>query len=161
MNYDDQVEDLLQTNCYVIDFLPERVPENSPGQFPEIERYFLQRRLAELYRKFAEILMKLNAYYDFTVSFHRYEKEDSAVEWRRNPSPEQLAAWIADCGSGHGFINILTEDGTPGNAEARRSLLQLDSCDTHMTIYNPDEKLLRLAGKLAAAEGMYLWEGTK
>ena len=183
MNYDDQVEDLLQTNCYVIDFLPERVPENSPGQFPEIERYYLQHRLPELYRKFAEILLKLNAYYDFMVCFHRYEKENAqgniagkrdekaaadagectaeepAEVWTRNPAPEQFAAWISDCGSGQGFINILTEDDLSENAGECRSLLQLDSSDTHMTIYNPDEKLLRLAGKLAAAEGMHLWEG--
>ena len=27
------IEQLLNTPCHIIDFLPQQVPENSPGQF--------------------------------------------------------------------------------------------------------------------------------
>jgi len=30
--------------------------------------------------------------------------------------------------------------------------------DTHMTIFNPDDKLLMLVRELAAGEGMFVWK---
>ena len=35
-------EELLQCPYWIIDILPSQVPENSPGQYFTVEKYFLQ-----------------------------------------------------------------------------------------------------------------------
>jgi hypothetical protein len=36
------IEELLQCPYWIIDILPSQVPENSPGQYFTVEKYFLQ-----------------------------------------------------------------------------------------------------------------------
>ena len=61
------VERLLEKDCYVIDFLPVRVPVNSDGRFFAVEEYYLETRGRELRRSFSEILLKLYCFYDFII----------------------------------------------------------------------------------------------
>ena len=35
------VDRLLETPCYMIDFLPQQVPKNCAGQYFKVENYFL------------------------------------------------------------------------------------------------------------------------
>ena len=39
-----------------------------------------------------------------------------------------------------------------------KTLITLNRDDTGMTVYNPPEKLLRRLEKLAAAEGLFVWQ---
>ena len=62
------IEDLLNTPYWVVDLLPEQVPAGSPGQYFEIERYYLEKkRLRKLHRRFLDILLKLNCFFDIEV----------------------------------------------------------------------------------------------
>lgn len=128
------LEELLQTPYWIIDILPERVPKDSPGQYFAIEKYFLrEERLAEIKQKHVNLLLKLNCFCDISL-----DKETSV-----NPPPEQIAdAVIQRC------TYIKT-----GN-----SMLLSEPDDTHMTLFNPDEKLLSLIKTLAAAEGLFVWQ---
>ena len=36
------INELLETQCYIIDLLPEQVPADSKGQFFKVEGYFLK-----------------------------------------------------------------------------------------------------------------------
>lgn len=64
------IETLLNKPYWVIDILPEQVPEDSAGRYFAIERYFLQQPgITDIHNRFTAILLKLNCYSDFLVCF--------------------------------------------------------------------------------------------
>ncbi len=64
------IDELLQTPYWIVDILPEQVPENADGQYFSVERYFLRpARRRALRRRYAELLLRLNCYEDMAVSF--------------------------------------------------------------------------------------------
>jgi len=128
------IEELMKKPCWIIDILPERVPENSPGQFFRIEGWFLKD--PALRKKQADFLLRLNCYYDLTVVDDEQEI--------KNPKPEELCARI-----GQEYLNILIGEG----------LITVDCTDSYMTLYSADEKLLELAQRLATAGGLFVWKG--
>ena len=82
-------EMLLNKPYRVIDILPEQVPEDGAGRYFAVEKVYLQPdRIAELHRRFADLLLKLYCYSDFRVCF---ADGDRQVD---NPAPELLASWI-------------------------------------------------------------------
>ena len=83
----DFIESLLEKPYWLIDVLPKQVPAGSAGQYFNVERYFLSR-LNEFSRKFARVLIRLNWYYDLTVS-------TDGESWILNGSPEDLARQCA------------------------------------------------------------------
>ena len=129
-----EIDKMLTQPCWIIDILPERVPGNGPGQFFAVEKVFLHD--PDLRRKKTHLLLKLNCYYDLTLVRDQEEI--------KNPGPEKLADLI---GKEYLFIMI-------GNA-----LITADNTDTYMTLFGPDEKMLELVRKLAAAEGLFVWKG--
>ena len=129
-----EIDELLTKPCWIIDILPEQVPGNGPGQFFAIEKAFLHD--PDLRRKQADLLLKLNCYYDLMLV--RDEEEI------RNPAPEKLAELI-----GREYLIILIGD----------ALISADNTNTYMALFGPDEKLLELIRKLAAAEGLFVWKG--
>ena len=136
------IETLLNKPYWVVDFLPEQVPDGSAGQFFAVEEYFLREpALSGLRRRFTDILLKLNCYYDFQVCAADSE------EFVRNPAPEALAARILDAQENL-CILLPRED----------ALITLDRDDTCMTVYNPSETLLNRLRLLASAEGLFLWQ---
>ena len=140
--YDNIVERLLEKPCWVIDLLPMRVPQDSAGQFFDVERYFLEEpQHGRLCRRFADVLMKLNCYHDLLVNHDN--------EWVRNPAPEELVTWLtASLQNGH--MCVLINDGD--------ALITASGGDIHLSLYNPSEQLLQLVAQLAAAEGLFLWK---
>ena len=125
---------------WVIDFLPEQVPENGPGQFFAVEKYFLQpARLGELRRRFAEILLKLSCYYEIRVCSPEGEQEEI------DPDPEALSARIH-----------AAEEDLLITFPAEGSLITLNRDDLYMTVYRPSEALLERVKALALSEGLFL-----
>jgi hypothetical protein len=141
--YDGLVSELAEGPYWIVDILPEQVPGGAAGQYFAVERYFLRpERIESLRRRYAELLLRLNCYDDMAVSF------DYGESWEENPEPEafaERAAALAD----NGFLRVLFP--------ARRVMLELDSCDTYMTVYDPERALPDRLGRLAAAEGFFLW----
>ena len=129
------IDELLAKPCWIVDILPERVPDKSPGQYFAVEKYWL--RDPSLRRKQGNIIMKLNCYYDLTLATENEEI--------RNPPP---AVWLER--PGREYLNILVEE---------HALITADQADTYMTVFTEDEKLLEMIRKLAAAEGLFLWKG--
>ena len=133
---------LLEKPCWVIDFLPEQVSAHSAGQFFAVERFYLREpRYAALRRSFADILLKLNCYYDLEVG----APEEGQPE--RNPAPERLFSRVTE--NQKDLCVLLPEVS---------ALITLNRDDTHMTVYNPPARLLKRLGELAAAEGLFLWQ---
>ena len=129
----ERIEELLQKPFWIIDILPEQVKNERPGQYFEVEKFFLKDK--DLRRKQLNFILKLNCYYDIRVWI-----DSEPVE---NPSPNKLKELI-----GKVHLNVEIED----------ALIMIDDADTHMTIFNAEGRLLEMVKQLVMAEGMFMWE---
>lgn len=128
-----RIDELLQMPCWIIDILPMQVPKDSRGQYFSVEKYYLEKdRLVEIRQKHINIILKLNCYRDIAVY------EEPTV----NPAPEKLAEEMKKRSL---FIKI--DD----------AVILSEPDDTHMSVFNPDEKMLELIRQIAAGEGMFVW----
>lgn len=132
------MEELLQKPYWVIDFLPRQVPAKSGGQFFAVEEYYLR---SPLRRRFAEVLLKLNCYYEALVC------EPETEKWQVNPPPERLFAWIAE-----------NEKDLCVLLPAEDTLITVNRDDLYMTVYGPSRDVLELLRPLSAAAGLFLWQ---
>ncbi len=141
--FDDLASQLLEGPYWIVDILPEQVPANASGQYFSVERYYLHTdRIRALRRSFAEILLRMNCYFDMAVSF------DSCETWELNPDPEIFASRLERL-SGNSFLRAVFE--------AQRVMIDMEHDDTYMTVYDPDSRLLDKLHALAVAEGLFLW----
>ena len=132
------MEELLQKPYWVVDFLPRQVPAKSGGQFFAVEEYYLR---SPLRRRFAEVLLKLNCYYEARVC------EPETEKWQVNPPPERLFAWIAE-----------NEKDLCVLLPAEDTLITVNRDDLYMTVYGPSRDVLELLRPLSAAAGLFLWQ---
>ena len=66
--WEDRIEPYFERPYWVVDILPVQVPAYSPGQYFAVEEYFLREpRLSALRRKYLELLLKLNCYFDMEI----------------------------------------------------------------------------------------------
>ena len=128
------VDELLQCPYWIIDILPSQVPAGSPGQYFEVEKYFLQStRLEEIKEKHIDLILKLNCYRDVAII------DETAV----NPSPEHIADEMKKR-----YVYIMTGE----------SMILSEPDDTHLTVFNPDPQLLELIRQIASGEGLFVWQ---
>ena len=128
------VEELLQCPYWIIDILPSQVPEDSPGQYFAVEKYFLQgNRIEEIKQKHIDLILKLNCYRDISI-------DDETVI---NPLPKCIAAEMKTR-----YLYILTGE----------SMILSEPDDTHLTVFNPDPQLLELIRQIASGEGLFVWK---
>ena len=137
------IEEYLERSYWVIDILPKQVPADGKGQYFRIEKYFLEHpQIDNIYRKFTNILLKLNCYEDIDVS-HDLD------EWITNPAPHELeAALLGSLADKQMFYIIL---------KSADVLITVSGDNTYMTVYNPTEEVLELIGSLAGSEGLFVW----
>ncbi len=141
--YEDLMGALLEGPYWIVDLLPEQVSADAAGQYFAVERYFLQRsRIVPLRRQYAEILLRLNCYFDMAVSF------DSCMSWETNPDPEAFANRVAGL-SGKEFLRAVFA--------GQNAMIDYDHNDTYLTVYDPGAALLDKIRVLAAAEGLFVW----
>ena len=141
--YDEMMGNLLDGPYWIVDILPEQVPANASGQYFAVERYFLQpERITSVRRKYAELLLQLNCYYDMTVSF------DSCASWKTNPDPEEFAERVVKL-SGNDFLRAVFAE--------QNAMIDYDHNDTCMTVYDPNSSLLDTIEALATAKGFFVW----
>ena len=50
------IDELLEKPCWIVDILPEQVPEDSPGQYFPVEKFYL--RDSSLRRKQLNMILK-------------------------------------------------------------------------------------------------------
>lgn len=135
------IEELLDSPYWVIDLLPMQVPAEGGGRYFAVESHFLTGdKGLELRRRFADVLLKLNCYYDFMVY------RDGSKKGKLNPAPAKLEQWVL---KDKGTINIVLED--------EDALIAVQESSTCMTVYNANHKLLALIHQIAAGNGLYVW----
>lgn len=149
-NYDAVISRMLEGPFWIIDLFPDQVPASARGQYSAVERYFRKPdRLTSLYRKYAELLLKLNCYCDMVISLDLCE----ALEI--NPDPEAFVQSVSALAGPDGdrsgrFLRALFP--------AEKVMIDLDPGDTYVTVYDPKEKLLGKIRMLAAADGLFVWQ---
>ena len=134
---------------WIIDILPRRVPIDSPGQYFHIDDYLIRpERMTLLADRFANLLLKLNCYYDIRFSF------DGEEYGEVNPEPATYVGWISECLTGEtyegSYLQIAIEPGV--------AILSLSRDDTYMVLRNPSDDLLSLVRDLASSEGLFVWK---
>ena len=128
----EKIENLLESPYVIIDILPEQVPADSGGQYFAVEEYFLQDSLRSVIKqKHANVILKLNCY------------EDIFIEGEMNPTPKSIVKAIK---ARH--IDVILDN----------TLITSEPDDTYMTVYNATEELMDLIKKIAASEGLFVWE---
>ena len=141
--FDEMMGELLEGPYLIVDILPEQVSANAGGQYFAVERYYLQpERIQTLRRRYAEILLRLNCYYDMAVSF------DSCASWETNPDPEAFAERLIGL-SGNDFLRAVFAE--------QKAMVDCEPGETWLTVYDPDAALQPLLTALAAAEGFFVW----
>ena len=134
------IEQLLEKEYIIVDFLPKQVLAENNGRFFDVELLFLQeQRASELRRKFSDIILKLYCYYWIEV----YNL--STDEMISSPEPALLDDWIY---SNRYEIQIFIEE----------SMIVIAKDDTHITVYNPSDSMTELISVLAKAEGLFVWK---
>ncbi len=144
---DSRIELLLTKPAYVIDPLPERVPEGSGGQYFAIDTYWYDGKTGKkIYRKFRSIILKLYCYYDINVT--------DGEEIHHDPQPEFLENMIRRLQKEkRGHLWFLLDDGA--------AMITLDAADLNMTVYGPDGRMQNILRQLALAEGLFFWESPR
>ena len=80
------IDKLLETPCYIMDFLPKQVPMNCGGQFFEVETYLLNHYdCCGLRDRFVGVVLKAMCYYPVSVQWGK---------WIEQPTPEQVTKII-------------------------------------------------------------------
>ena len=129
---DEKIDTLLQSPYWVIDILPEQVPKNSPGQYFDIENYFLEgERFSEIKQKHINVILKLNCYRKISI----------AGENTFNPAPQYISDEMRKR-----YLYIMLDE----------AMILSEPDDTHLTVFNPDDKLLGLIKAIAAGEGLFV-----
>ena len=135
-----RIDRLLETECYIIDFLPKQVPADCEGQFFKVEDYRLNN--CERYKlkdRFTSIILKIMCYYPMSVHWHK---------WIEQPTPKQIAEIIDTIMKKHsGDISVLFIN--------KDALLQFGGDCLNISIFNPDEEMKVLFEQIAASEGMF------
>ena len=129
------IDELLQTPYWIIDILPKQVPKDSPGQYFNVIKYYLEeKQLSLIKQKHINLILKLNCYKDISIN-----EEDEI-----NPPVDKIVRQMR-----HRYLYIMIDD----------SMILSEPDDTHMTLFNPDEQLLKLVKEIAEKEGLFVWEG--
>ena len=126
------IEELLEKPFWIIDILPKRVPKDSPGHYFTIENFFLKEQLSEIKKKHINVVLKLNCYMDITI------------DDEKNPAPEKIKNIMLDR-----YIYIMFGD----------AMILSEPDDTHLTVFNPDDKTLELIKEISSSEGLFVWNG--
>ena len=130
----DRIEELLDKPYWIIDILPKRVPENSPGQYFAVEAYYLKKKKKKIRKQKISLILKLNCYYDLIL------------ENEVNPSPSMIGEYIKK----RHAVFLLND-----------AMIVSEPDETYLTVYQPDEPLLELLRMLVYGEGLFLWKGAE
>ena len=124
-------DEIMDKPYWIIDILPGRVPENSPGQYFRIEKYWMENQMAEIRQKKFSLILKLNCYMQISI--------DGEI----NPSPEKIRNRIKETG-----VSVRIGD----------AMIVSEKDDIYMTLFNPDKPLLAMIRKIASGEGLFVWK---
>ena len=140
------VDDLLERPYVIVDFIPQQVPEDSDGQYFNLED-FLLRRPSYFGTKFFDLLLKLNCYYSL-------ESSADGELWTFNPEPSALERSVHAC-----LARGTVETSMLYVCFLNRTVLVVLERDcSSLTVYNPTPEFVEMLRVLAASVGLFVWQ---
>ena len=137
------IEEQLEKPYWVIDILPKQVPVSAKGQYFKVEEYYLEHpQIDVIYKKFINILLKLNCYEEMDFS-------SNGETWATNPSPQDIEAMVMKCLASKEMLYVILK--------LSNTMITIAGDDTYMTVYGPTNDVLKLLGSLATSEGLFVW----
>lgn len=136
----ETVDELLEKECYIIDWLPETVSKNAAAQFLDVEYYLLNsKRHSILKDKFINIILKMMCYYHISILWNGW------IDW---PKPEMIENAISEITINHsGTLDCLFPE--------EHTLLVFNWDCLNLSVYNPSETMQRLFEQIAFSEGLF------
>lgn len=136
----ETVDELLEKECYIIDWLPETVSKNAAAQFLDVEYYLLNsKRHSILKDKFISIILKMMCYYHISILWNGW------IDW---PKPEMIENAISEIMINHsGTLDCLFPE--------EHALLVFNWDCLNLSVYNPSETMQRLFEQIAFSEGLF------
>lgn len=138
-----RLEELLQTPCYFIDFLPQPIPPAALSQFRTIQHHLLNgEKRQEIKNRIVNILLKLLCFFPACVLWDG---------WKEQPNPqliEQAVDTVMENHSGSLYLLFWQEE----------SLLVFEWDALSLSLYHPSQQLLNLAQTIARSEGFFLYQ---
>ncbi len=141
MSKTDIIDRLLETDGYIIDFLPMAVQRDGAGQFFEVEEYLLgSEKYVSIKERFVSVILKLMCYYHTAVLQEK---------WIDRPSPGLMENLICQMSENtfSGTLNILFPE--------EDMLLVFDRDCLNLSVYNPPQKVQPVMEKIAFSEGLF------
>lgn len=144
----DNINELLEKTCYIIDFLPQTVSKTSSGQFFEVEYYLLNSdKYQDVKNRFVNIILKAMCYYHVSILW------GGLIDC---PKPEIIEQAIVEIMNNHsGTLNVLFPE--------ENALLVFDWDCLNLSVYNPTDGMKTLMEQIASSEGLFwrksVWEG--
>ena len=134
------IDELLEKDCYIIDFLPETVSKDSNGQFFDVEYYLLNSQKYHMIKdKLVCVILKLMCYYLILVFWNG---------WVDKPKPEWIENTVAEIMANHsGTLDCVFPE--------ENMLLIFDRGCLNLSVYHPPEKAQRLLEQIAFSEGLF------
>ena len=139
------IENLTEKQCYIIDFLPEKVSADCGGQFFSVEEFLLKDKKYGLTEKFIRVILKIMCYYPVKLITDGCEKE---------PTPDyicKITEKVMNERSGDIYL-LLKNDET---------LINIKGDCLYISVFNPDDAMISLFEKLALSEGLFFRLSTK
>ena len=137
------VNELLEKDCWVMDYLPRQVPAEAREGYFKVENYLLNHyEEFDLRKRFTAVVLKLLCYHKLTVHWGK---------WVEDPSPALIAEAIQTILDNHsGWLNILLQE--------EKALLVFEWDCLNLALYDPSPDLLELMEEIARSEGLFLWK---
>ena len=136
----DTINELLEKECWIIDYLPQTVEKLSDGQFFEVEYFLLNSdKYHEIKNKFVNIILKLMCYFHVSVLWGGLKDR---------PKPALIEQAVNEIMHNHsGTLNVLFPE--------ENALLVFDWDCLNLSVFNPSESMKALSEPIAASEGMF------
>jgi hypothetical protein len=140
MDDSNVIESYLKKPYWIIDILPKQVPVNARGQYFKIEHFLLNSQMDDIYRRFTNVLLKINCYEELSVC-HALEGQ-----WVANPSPETLQKWMMERKALYVML------------DSSQAMIAISGDEHYMTLYCDDESPVSFIRTLVVSEGLFLWQ---
>ncbi|MBP3194290.1 MAG: hypothetical protein J6M05_01290 [Cardiobacteriaceae bacterium] len=156
-NVEELIDKLFETDCYVIDYLPQRVPKKMHERYSELEDYFLKHYLDKFSKDIAEIVLKLLAYFPAEIYVAEYPEKYNGKDINNYPFGKNLADL-----SFEKIAKLIQKSIRKGHLSTvvlfrqENALLSISS-QFSVSLYNPSKKLLTRTKTLAQSRGVFVW----
>ena len=141
---DITVERLLEDDYWIIDILPAQIPVGKQAEYRALtDEYFESRKVAELHRRYADMLTMINSRFSTAMLCMPEDK------WTISPADSAVIDAVIRH-TERGCVDLLLPD--------EDVLVSLQAEDLYITVYHPTSEILSLLQQTVSKMGFYIWQ---